>query len=137
MTNTEGILAASARFYEALNRLCNGDPNPMSDAWWHDETVTVGHPMGSWVMGWDAVWLTWLEFSKALEKTTVEVAGVTVRALGDDLAYTTGTESVALTMGGKELRGTSQDTNIFRQRDGQWRLVHHHADKAPSFEAAV
>ena len=136
MTKKQAIEEASARFYDALNRTCSGDPEPMKDAWWHDETVTVGHPMGNWLVGWETVWLTWVEFSKVLEKPNIVVTGLAIHFVGD-VAYTTGTENVVVTLGGSELRWSSQVTNIFREKDGEWRLVHHHADKAPTFEAAI
>ena len=35
MTNEDEVRLASDRFYEALNRLLNGDPRPMAEVWSH------------------------------------------------------------------------------------------------------
>jgi ketosteroid isomerase-like protein len=136
MTNQSAVEEASERFYAALNLCCNGDPSSMADVWWHDDDVSSGHPMGTWVHGWDSVWLTWLEFSKVLSNATITASGLTIRVFGD-FAYTTGSEHVTVTIGGRSLAWTSQVTNIFRRKNSGWRLVHHHSDKAPSFEDAA
>jgi ketosteroid isomerase-like protein len=54
-----------------------------------------------------------------------------------DVAYTTCTENWTVTMLGKTLSFSSNATNIFRRGPDGWKVIHHHADKAPSFEAVV
>lgn len=51
--------------------------------------------------------------------------------LGNDVAYTVGTERLEGKVGGEPFRGEVRTTNIYRREDGGWKIVHHHADASP------
>jgi ketosteroid isomerase-like protein len=127
------VRAASDAFYAALNRVSNGDAGPMREVWSHAADASASHPMGDWSHGWDQIAITWEEFARLIVRGSVAIEGLSVRVAGD-FAYTFGVESVHLELEGGSVRFRSNVTNIFRREAGGWRMVHHHADKAPKFE---
>lgn len=136
MSEEAAIRAASARFYEALNRLIHGDPSTMVEAWHHSEQATTVHPMGTWVHGWEQIWASWQELAQAQLGGSVQPLDLKVFIYGD-FAYTTGIEDVVIAVGGRELRWQANVTNAFQRRDGVWKMVHHHSDKSPNAERAI
>ena len=50
-----------------------------------------------------------------------------------DVAYTTCLFTAAPAFGGETLACT----NVLRRIDGNWKVIHHHADKAPKLGAAA
>jgi hypothetical protein len=59
MSTEDEVRKASEQFYAALNRMGNGDPSSMADAWSHSATVTTMHPIGGREVGWDEVKGPW------------------------------------------------------------------------------
>ena len=55
MSDLDGVRAASAKFYAALNKMVNGDSSSMDECWWHEGSVTAMHPIGGRTPGWDGV----------------------------------------------------------------------------------
>lgn len=127
------VRAATAAFYAALNSVVNGDAAPMHDVWSHGGDVSASHPMGAWSLGWDEIAITWEEFSHFFVSGTIELEGLVVHVAGD-FAYSFGVENVHLVLPTGSVRFRSNVTNIFRRDTVGWRLVHHHADKAPKLE---
>ncbi|MFC1641091.1 YybH family protein [Myxococcota bacterium] len=136
MTAEEEVRRASHTFYAALNRTVRSDGSQMPGAWWHSDEVTTTHPMGGWAVGWEQVSATWHELSQTLSEGSVEVSDLNVFVHGD-IAYTTGTEHVTFTVLRQQVQFQASTTNIYAKRDGQWRMIHHHPDKAPAAEKAI
>ncbi len=136
MSDEQAVREASERFYKALTRLMAGDPLPMQEVWHHTPEVTSGHPMGSWMFGWEQIWTSWQEFAALKLGGSIDARDVKVFLHGD-LAYTTGVEDVTAEIGGRPVRWHAQVTNIFKRVDGVWKTIHHHSDKAPSAEDAI
>lgn len=45
--STEGeVRKASKQFYAGLNRMLNGDADPLAEIWSHSAAVTAMHPIG-------------------------------------------------------------------------------------------
>src|SRR5437868_3544108 len=88
------VRRASDLFYEALNRLLQGDSAPMLTVWAHGPDVTSMHPFGGREVGWEQVRGVWDMWS-ALTKGTVTVSEVIIRIHGD-IAYTMGLEKADL-----------------------------------------
>jgi hypothetical protein len=38
---------------------------------------------------------------------------------------------------GKQVQFEANTTNVYARRDGQWKMIHHHPDKAPAAEDAI
>ncbi len=127
MAAEEEVRRASDRFYAAVVDMLNGDAAPMADVWSQDATVSTMHPLGGRQVGWEAVRGSWEGAAQAFEGGSVEVSDLEVSVLGD-AAYTTGTEHVQATLGGKSLSLDIRATNVFRREGSEWKIVHHHTD---------
>jgi hypothetical protein len=133
MTVEEEVCAAAMGFYDGLNDMAAGKGlERLKAAWEHSARVTAGHPSGEWSQGWDEI-LVGFQIFASLGKPGRE--GSTVRSMTahvyGDVAYTTCLFTVSPAFGGE----TIACTNVLRRVDGIWKIIHHHADKAPAMGA--
>lgn len=115
---------------EAERRLHAGDAQPRMDLWSQNDPVTVLgakesgqgwaelEPMFRAVAGW---------FSEAISYDFELVAA----GASDDLAYTVGYEHNEVVVDGKRRTYNLRATHVYRREDGEWRIVHRHADFPP------
>jgi len=134
--SAEEVCQASDRFYAAMNRGINGDPSAMFDLCSHADDVTTMHPMGGRQIGWPDVRASWEMAGGSIDGGTVEVSDLQITMLGNDGAYTTGTEIASATIGGAPVTLSVRCTNVYRREDGVWKLVHHHVDLLPDVASA-
>ncbi|RIK41842.1 MAG: DUF4440 domain-containing protein [Chloroflexi bacterium] len=134
--SVEEVRQASVRFYVALNRGINGDTSEMFAVCSHGDDVTAMHPLGGRQLGWAEVRASWEMAAGAVSGGSVEVSDLQVVLLGNDGAYTIGTETASATVGGTPVRFSGRCTNVYRREDGAWKLVHHHVDLLPDVAAA-
>jgi len=66
------------------------------------------------------------------ERGGSKVRGMKAHVYGD-VAYTTCLFTAAPAFGAETLACT----NVLRKVDGKWKIIHHHADKAPALGAAA
>lgn len=131
----EAVRAATIKLYEAIEDMATGRGlDRMSDAWHHIDETSTGHPIDNWALGWDSVWTTWQAaavFGRA-DRGGGKVLGMNVFVNGDN-AHALTTFKAAPAWGG----GVMSCTNVLRKIDGQWKVVHHHADKSPEMAKAL
>jgi ketosteroid isomerase-like protein len=136
MTQDESeVLAATRRFYDAIEHMVNGGgAGPMREAWHHTPRVTSSHPTGDWANGWEEVAATWDVFASFGKKGDggTQIRDIKVFVFGD-IAYTTSVFVAAPKWGGARLNCT----NVLQRVGGVWKVIHHHPDKAPSMEASM
>lgn len=135
MTTEEEVCKAAMLFYEGLDHMTSGKGIELiKQAWEHSDRVTAGHPSGEWSQGWDEI-VVGFEIFSGLGRP--ERGGSSVRSMKahvyGDIAYTTCLFSVAPAFGGETLACT----NVLRRVDGTWKIIHHHADKAPKLAEAA
>ncbi len=136
MSETEDFLeSVLPRLSEADTALHNGDAGPRLAIWSHNDPVTVFGALLN-VSGWGEISqaFAWLasRFSKGSYDNEVIAAGAS-----SDLGYIVGIEHSTASVGGAapeayELRVTT----VLRREDGEWRVVHRHADPMPDSDSA-
>jgi ketosteroid isomerase-like protein len=131
MSAEENVRKASEQFYAALNRMANGDAGPMADIWSHSATVTTMHPIGGREVGWDQVRGPWAQVAELSSGGQVKLSDQLIQVVGD-MAYEVGTEQGQLKLAGQQVSIDQRVTNIYRQEDGTWKIVHHHTDLSPA-----
>jgi ketosteroid isomerase-like protein len=89
MSTEDEIRKASAQFYAALNRMLNGDAQPLFDIWSHSPAVTTMHPIGGRQVGWNEVRESWEQVAQGASDGKVELKDQLIRVLGD-VAYEVG-----------------------------------------------
>lgn len=134
--SVEEVRKASDRFYVALNRGMTGDTSEMFAICSHADDVTTMHPLGGRQIGWPEVRGSWEMAFHAISDGSVEVSDLQITLLGDDAAFTTGTENASATVDGTPVSFSGRCTNVYRRENGVWKIAHHHVDLLPEVASA-
>jgi ketosteroid isomerase-like protein len=134
MTTTQdsGLAEVLEQVRHALAAMASGDPEPYSALWPDRPDVTLFGAWGPIEQGYQNLtdtfrWVGGRFTGGALvpEDTVIYQSG--------DLAYTVGFERGDVSVDGGPLRPmTLRVTHVYRRIDGEWRLVHRHADFPPA-----
>lgn len=132
MTNLPGDLAeALDRLADALAAMGHGDPAPYAALWPHDPDVTLFGAWGPIERGHEAVTGTFRWVASRFSGGPI-VPHHDVVVHSGELAYTVGLEYGEVRVdGGPPRPMTLRVTHILRSIDGDWRVVHRHADYPP------
>lgn len=130
------VREASARFYDALTRMANGESGTMADLWLHGSEGTTMHPIGGRQEGWNDVSASFDGVASAAGGGRVRLDDQLVVVAGD-VAWEAGVERGHITLGGERVEIDGRVTNVYRRDEAGWKLVHHHADPSPAMIEAV
>jgi ketosteroid isomerase-like protein len=131
MSSQEEVRNASRKFYEALNRMANGDAGSLSEVWSHGTAVTTMHPIAGRQVGWNEVRESFEKVAGLASEGRVELKDQLIRVVGD-LAYEVGVEQGRFKLAGDQVTVEHRVTNIYEREGGAWKLVHHHTDLSPA-----
>ncbi|MBI4550000.1 MAG: nuclear transport factor 2 family protein [Candidatus Omnitrophica bacterium] len=133
----EALLAASERFYAALNSMFTGEIEPMKAVWSHADDVAYMGPGGGLITGWEKVSAIWDE--QAALKLGGKVTPVDMAmTLGEDMAVTYGTEiGENYDQEGNLQKVSIRATNVYRKENGEWKMIGHHTDLLPYLEESL
>jgi ketosteroid isomerase-like protein len=118
--------------------MLNGDPGPMISYWADCEDITVFGGWGRIEKGHKPVTdaMRWVG-SRFTGADAVDLEHLVIGSSGD-LAYTVGFERSHVSVdGGPHRDMTLRVTHIYRRIDGDWKLVHRHADFPPPDPRAI
>ncbi len=119
------------RFEAATSHFVNADPTPLMAYASQRDDATIMGGWGAYEQGWNQVGARyeWAAARFRESGATVQVEYLS-SAVGGDLAYTVAIErSEALVAGqDKPVPMALRVTHVFRKEDGEWKLVHRHAD---------
>ena len=130
MTAVDDVDRLIERFQQALGEFVKGNPEPDKELFSRKEDVTLANPLGPPVRGGD-------EVSKTIERAATTIRdGQTPRfetiskLVTPELAYVVWIERQEAKMGANdELTPFAlRVTMIFRPEEGEWKIVHRHAD---------
>lgn len=127
MSAMNEVLAASERFYDALNRMAHGDAAPMADVWLQSGQATAQHPIGGRDEGYDTVIASFAKVAAIAGGGDIRLMDQKIDA-GSDMAVETGVETGTLVIAGHEAAIHHRVTNVYRRMNGEWKLAHHHTD---------
>jgi ketosteroid isomerase-like protein len=121
---------AVARLHAALAELANGDTSAIKALYSHRDDATSFYGWGGYEKGWAAVEERWTWAGGQFKGGTVDHENVTT-VVTAELAYTTDIETFEVLVDGMDrpARWSNRVTHIFRLEDGEWRLVHRHANR--------
>ena len=137
MTEVDDFLAAVLpQMAEMDTALHNGDAGPRKARWSHNDPVTLFGAVLTNV-GWRDIEKTFDALAARFSNGTFEVEVIAAGASGD-LGYIVAIEHTSVSVAGAppepyELRVTT----IFRREDGEWKIVHRHADGVPGHMGTV
>jgi len=126
----EPFTAAIRRLHAAMARVANGDITEIKALYSHGDDATSFYGWGGYEKGWDAVSNRWDWAGRQFKGGTVSYENVTT-VVTAELAYTTDIETFRVSMDGmdKPTEWTNRVTHIFRIENGEWRVVHRHANR--------
>jgi ketosteroid isomerase-like protein len=115
--DTDAVLAANRAFYDAFEH-CDFDA--MSDVWEHSDEVVCVHPGWRALHGWGPVAGSWFALFGNGSPLQFILMGERAVVAGDT-AWVTVEENLI----GEGIGSTVAALNVFRRRDGRWRMVVH------------
>ena len=116
----------------AIAAMMNGDPGPMIDSWAASDDITLFGAWGPIEKGHKPVTDTmrWVG-TRFTGAGTVDVEHTVIASSGD-IAYTVGFERSHRSVdGGPPHDSALRVTHVYRRIDGNWKLMHRHADFPP------
>ena len=129
---TEDFVQALDRTAKAHDAMWAGDPEPMIGLFAHRDPVSLFGAWGPCRTEWPEVERTVRWAGSRFSNGVVTAENVVAYSSGE-LAYSVGYERGRVAVdGGEPEEMRMRVTHIYRLEDGQWRLVHRHADFAPT-----
>jgi ketosteroid isomerase-like protein len=130
MATSDDVDRLNERYHLASDEFLKGNPEPVKKLWSHREDVSLANPYGPPVRGWEEVAKT-TEHAASL-RSDGEFLGYEVvsKYATSELAYVVQIERAEAKIGGQEeiTPYAVRSTMIFRLEEGEWKVVHRHAD---------
>jgi ketosteroid isomerase-like protein len=135
MSAVEDVDELIEQFHLAQGEVVKGNPEPVKRLFSRREDVTLNNPFSPPVRGWDQVAeVTERAVSQFRDGEMVGFENV-AKYVTAELAYVVQLERVQLERGEAKIGGGEdivpialRATMIFRPEDGEWKVVHRHAD---------
>jgi ketosteroid isomerase-like protein len=129
MSDLDEFLATTlARQVEAEEALHSGDPEPRLAMWSTKDPVTVLGAVRT-ASGWDEVSQLFRWLGSGFSDCSSYRFELVAAGVSGDLAYTVGYEHTTVSWDGIPLDPyTLRVTHVYRREDGEWKIVHRHAD---------
>jgi ketosteroid isomerase-like protein len=129
MSDTKQFLdAMMPRIHKAETALHNGDAGPRFEMWSHTDPVTVFGAAFS-PIGWAEVGPMFEKLASNFSNCSSCEWEVVAADVGQDFAYLLAIERTTASVRGSEPTPyTLRSTTIFRRANGEWKIVHRHAD---------
>lgn len=137
MRETDAFLETTmARYRDAETALHNGDAAPRKAMWARTDPVTLlGAALSA--TGWEEIEPILDRLQASFSKCTSSEHEVIAAGASGDLAYIVAFEHTTASVDGSpSLPYTLRATTVFRREDGEWKVVHRHADPVASENAA-
>jgi ketosteroid isomerase-like protein len=139
MSAVEDVDRLIERFNLAQGELVKGNAEPANELFSHREGVTLANPYGPPVRGWDEVAAVGERAASQFRDGEIVGFETIAKYVTDELAYVVRVERARAKVGGSEdiTPITLRVTMIFRpEKEGEWRIVHRHADPITSPQPA-
>jgi ketosteroid isomerase-like protein len=114
----------------ALGEFVKGNPEPVQKLYSHRDDVTLANPLGPPARGWEQVTKTIEYAASNIRDGEITSFDVISKLVTPELAYAVWIERQKAKMGGRQdvTPVALRVTMIFRPEDGEWKVVHRHAD---------
>jgi ketosteroid isomerase-like protein len=130
MAAVEDVDRLIEQFQLSMDGFLKGDPDPTKRVFSHKEDVTLANPFGPPVRGWDAVAKVTEHAASQVRDGEMTGFETIAKYVTDELAYVVWIERPKAKVGGSEeiTPFALRVTMIFRPEEGEWKVVHRHAD---------
>jgi ketosteroid isomerase-like protein len=119
---------------DAARAYVSGDPGPLRDIAAQESPASFFGPQGGIVAGSSQVWSAYEQGAAAFGPGGDSHFEVVHMEASGDLAYWVGVQRADVNLAARSERTPMElrITEIFRREDGEWKLVHRHADQLES-----
>jgi ketosteroid isomerase-like protein len=126
------------RFHLCQGEFVKGNPEPCKRLFSHREDVTLNNPLSPPAHGWEQVAATMNSAAAPLREGEFLSAETIEKHITPELAYIVEIEWGEAKVGGSEdiTPWALRVTMIFRPEDGEWKVVHRHADPITTAQPA-
>lgn len=130
MVTVDDLDRVIERFDLAQGEFLKGNPEPMTGLFSHREDVTLNNPLSPPAHGWEQVAGTMQRAASQFRDGEVGDYETIEKRVTPELAYVVRVERAEAKVGGREDSApiVLRVTMIFRPEDGEWKVVHRHAD---------
>ena len=138
MATVDDLARVIEQFDLAQGELLKGNPEPVKECFSHREDVTLNNPFGPPARGWEQVAeVTERAASQFRDGETGDYETIE-KQVAPQLAYVVRVERARAKVGGSEdiVPIALRVTMIFRPEDGEWKIVHRHADPITTAQPA-
>jgi ketosteroid isomerase-like protein len=123
------LTAFIERDHQSLDAIVKGDPGPKKRLYSRRDDVTLCNPFGAPARGWQEVAQTLERAASQLREGKALAFERISEYATADLAYIVEIERYHGEVGSSEAAPNAlRVTTVFRREDGEWRIVHRHAD---------
>ncbi len=124
--------------HDAVDEFVRGNNKPLEQLYSRRDDVTLGNPFGPFVRGFDEVAETMERAATYYRDGKAVGFDLVAKEVTRDLAFVVEVERVRSKIGGSEEETpvSLRVTSIFRNEDGEWKLLHRHADPITSSRPA-
>ena len=114
----------------ALGEFVKGKPDPVKELYSHRDDVTLANPLGPPARGWEQVAQTQQHAASNIREGEIISFDVISKLVTPELAYAVWIERQKAKMGARQdvTPFALRVTMIFRPEEGEWKIVHRHAD---------
>jgi ketosteroid isomerase-like protein len=131
MATVDDVDRLLEQWHPASGEFLKGNPEPVKKMWSHREDVTLANPFGPPVRGWEQVAEVIDRAASQVRDGELVSVEIVERHVSPELAYVVHIERPEAKVGGSEeiTPFALRVTMIFRpEEDGEWKIVHRHAD---------
>jgi ketosteroid isomerase-like protein len=130
MAAVDDLDEALEQYHLALDEIMKGSPDGYKGVYSHRDDVTLANPFGPPARGWD-------EVAKTLERAASHYTDGQATGFENVAKYVTAELAYTLEMERGQAKVEGRDdvtpiavrvTTIFRPEEGEWKVVHRHAD---------
>ncbi len=138
MATVDDVDQLIEQYQLGLDEFVKGNPKPVQDMFSHRDDVTLANPFGPPARGWDEVAATIERAASNIRDGEITSFDVISKLVTPELAYTVWIERVKAKMGGRQdvTPFALRVTMIYRPEEGEWKVVHRHADPITTAQPA-
>jgi ketosteroid isomerase-like protein len=118
------------QYHLAVDEFLKGNPEPVLELWSRGDDVTLTNPYGGVAHGWEQVVKASKQAASTSRDGELASAEIVEKNVTPELAYVVEIEQAEAKLGGREdiTPFALRSTMIFRPEEGEWKVVHRHAD---------
>jgi len=138
MTAVDDVDELIEQFNLAQGEFLKGNVEPMNNLFSHGEDVTLNNPLSPPAHGWERVAATMERATSQFRDGDIVAIENQEKHVTPELAYVVRVERAKAKVGGSEdiiAPIALRVTMIFRPEEGEWKIVHRHADPITTAQA--